>query len=983
MNVTLGDTASFSSINYAGGLVGSNLGSITSSSASGNVTVGTNGEAGGLAGQNGGAFFNGGTGTITNSFATANVSGKGFNAGGLVGFNDTVGTITDSHATGNVSTTLAAIGNCSNGNCQSASAGGLVGANEGIITSSDGNYRVYATGNVSVGTSGIAGGLVGGNSGLILGAYATGTVTGAAGTTAPGGDVFGQPDHPGRLRRDQHGPDRAGLRDRQRRLVQCRSLDGWRVCRRQHGDHRRGLRHRKRACRQHQPGRRLCRHQHSSECDSCSSPGSYFNSAATIGYSYSTGNVSVGSESIAGGFAGSGSTIVASQSSGNVTGGGNSILGGFVGIEQSLNDFAATGLVSQSTSSGSVTSTGPNSWVGGFVGLNAGIIQDSTATGAVSGTASSVLGGFVAMNLGLVDPSFARGSVSASGGGNVLGGFAGVNFGTIDQGTATGPVTAGGANNILGGLVGANAQFINFPFGSVPFSSFPAGTTSRSTGSPGLDPVGVSFPTTLPGYPALITQCGNGVCEVFRTGILGGGPADRIPTSVLAPPAVFVPTIPKDNTALIPVLIALTTSTGGGGATPSTGGPARYIDARPGVAGFTPAPFPLRPNGEISGMPPLGETRFAQNELLLRLTTSTMGDALRLFLQGLNMRVVSIDALGALGGGIARIGLPPGMSVRRAIALIEANPATPVVSTNSLFKFGQANAGASKGDPAQYTIGKFELEKTHKIATGKGVTVAVIDSEVDKRHTELQGTISEELDTLGVKEPPHSHGTAMAGAIGSHDKLLGIAPGARIIAVRAFGESNNTAEGTTLSILKGIEWAVSQGARVVNMSFAGPRDPSLERALKAAHDKGIMLVAAAGNAGPKSPPLYPGADPHVIAVTATDVRDRGFRGANQGPQLSVAAPGVDILAPAPEETYQMSTGTSIATAHVSGVVALMLERDPTLTPAEVRRILEETATDLGPKGKDAQFGWGLVNPQKALQAVEARLKSSDASKAKP
>ena len=79
----------------------------------------------------------------------------------------------------------------------------------------------------------------------------------------------------------------------------------------------------------------------------------------------------------------------------------------------------------------------------------------------------------------------------------------------------------------------------------------------------------------------------------------------------------------------------------------------------------------------------------------------------------------------------------------------------------------------------------------------------------------------------------------------------------------------------------------------------------------------------------------------------------------------------------------MSTGTSIATAHVSGVVALMLERNPRLTPADVRRILEETATDLGPKGKDAQFGWGLVNPQKALQAAEARIKSSDAGKPKP
>ncbi len=83
--------------------------------------------------------------------------------------------------------------------------------------------------------------------------------------------------------------------------------------------------------------------------------------------------------------------------------------------------------------------------------------------------------------------------------------------------------------------------------------------------------------------------------------------------------------------------------------------------------------------------------------------------------------------------------------------------------------------------------------------------------------------------------------------------------------------------------------------------------------------------------------------------------------------------------PAPQEAYQMSTGTSIATAHVTAVVALMLERDPTLKPDDVRKILQDTATDLGPKGKDTQFGWGLINPQKALALVEARKKNPSAA----
>ena len=116
--------------------------------------------------------------------------------------------------------------------------------------------------------------------------------------------------------------------------------------------------------------------------------------------------------------------------------------------------------------------------------------------------------------------------------------------------------------------------------------------------------------------------------------------------------------------------------------------------------------------------------------------------------------------------------------------------------------------------------------------------------------------------------------------------------------MHAFSTSAPTAESTTFNILKGINWAVGQGVRVINMSFAGPKDPSLERALKAAYDRNIVLIASAGNAGPKSPPLYPGADPNVIAVTATDVDDKLFVGANRGKYVSVAAPGVDILVPA-------------------------------------------------------------------------------------
>ena len=259
----------------------------------------------------------------------------------------------------------------------------------------------------------------------------------------------------------------------------------------------------------------------------------------------------------------------------------------------------------------------------------------------------------------------------------------------------------------------------------------------------------------------------------------------------------------------------------------------------------------------------------------------------------------------------------------------------------------------------------------HRRARGDNVNIAVIDSEIDTSHPDLAGVVIDEFDALGGPRKAHPHGTGMAGAIAAHNKLIGVSPNVKIFAIRAFGETATSAEGTSYSIVRGIQWAMEKGVRVINMSFAGPRDPMIERMLKTAKDSGIVLVAAAGNAGPKSPPLFPGADPSVIAVTATDADDAGFAGANRGKYIAIAAPGVDILVPGPDDTYQLTTGTSVASAHITGVVALLLQRDPSLTPDQVRSILASSAKTLG-KGKADQFGAGLVDPENALDALGNR-----------
>jgi subtilisin family serine protease len=265
------------------------------------------------------------------------------------------------------------------------------------------------------------------------------------------------------------------------------------------------------------------------------------------------------------------------------------------------------------------------------------------------------------------------------------------------------------------------------------------------------------------------------------------------------------------------------------------------------------------------------------------------------------------------------------------------------------------------GSQDQYVLTKLRIKEAHRLATGARIKIAVIDSEIDATHPELQGAVETELKVVGDSAGPDKHGTAIAGAIVSHGDLLGVAPAARILAVRAFSDAG----GTTLTITRSIDWSFQSGARIINMSFAGPKDPLLHREVTAAYNRGVILVAAAGNAGTDSPPMYPAAYPEVIAVTATDFDDRVLQQANTGRYVAIAAPGVEIVAPHPGGTYQFSTGTSIAAAHVSGVAALLLERNPRLRPDEIRSILVATAD----KVKTGEFVPGRVNALKALIVI--------------
>jgi subtilisin family serine protease len=383
-----------------------------------------------------------------------------------------------------------------------------------------------------------------------------------------------------------------------------------------------------------------------------------------------------------------------------------------------------------------------------------------------------------------------------------------------------------------------------------------------------------------------------------------------------------------------------------------------------------------------SGVPLFGERRFIANEVMVRLPSGYSAQALDALARRHNLGRVQSLAVGLAGTTLHRWRFFDGRSVPDVIRALESDANVLAAQPNYVFTLAEQVQARAELESEQYALEKLHVLQAHRFSTGRNALVAVIDSGIDESHAEIAGLVAARFNAVDAGGPPDLHGTGMAGAIVAHARLKGIAPSARILAVRAFG-SAGAQSGTTASILRGLDWAVTHHARIINMSFAGPYDPEIARALAAAHQSGVVLVAAAGNAGPKSPPQYPAADPNVIAVTATDADDRLFPMANRGRYVAVSAPGVDILTAAPGGAYQMTTGTSVAAAQVSGVAALLLGRVPALRPETVKQVLMSSSADLGPRGRDDQFGAGLTDAYRALQSITAMAPGPMAGGASP
>lgn len=280
-----------------------------------------------------------------------------------------------------------------------------------------------------------------------------------------------------------------------------------------------------------------------------------------------------------------------------------------------------------------------------------------------------------------------------------------------------------------------------------------------------------------------------------------------------------------------------------------------------------------------------------------------------------------------------------------------------------LFETYSSQEGTLERDPyahLQHAAQALRLAEAHRRATGKGVRVAVIDTGVDLDHPDLRGRIAKAGNFVDRGEQTFTsdvHGTAVAGVLaasaGNDVGIVGVAPEAEILALKACwprAPGTRQAVCNSYTLAKALDAAIAERAQVLNLSLGGPDDPLLARLVRAALDRGIAVVAAEASDGPGFPASVEG----VIAVTASGL-DGSLPAAPRSRRV-LAAPGVDILSTVPRGAYDFFTGSSLAAAQVTGVAALLLERNPRLPPARVRELIEKSARPL-PGGADI----GLVD----------------------
>ena len=319
--------------------------------------------------------------------------------------------------------------------------------------------------------------------------------------------------------------------------------------------------------------------------------------------------------------------------------------------------------------------------------------------------------------------------------------------------------------------------------------------------------------------------------------------------------------------------------------------------------------------------------------------------------------------------------VPAERSLTEVIQQLAADPRVEAVQLNQAFQ----GLTVTYNDPyanLQYGARAVRADLAHQVVTGRGVKVAVVDTGVAVDHPDLQGRILKSENFVEGGEHnfrQDRHGTAVAGVVAADANnaigIFGIAPEAHLLALKACWQPTADPQRALCSswtLAKAIDVAIREGAQVLNLSLTGPADPLLTRLLTRAVERGITIVAAAMPTADHTLG-FPASLETVIAVLASDTEGQlptTITTMQRTPVL--VAPGTDILTTVPGATYDFFSGSSLAAAYVSGIVALVLEQYPALLPTQVSILLHTTARPVSTAGLTSQATIGFVDACAAL-----------------
>lgn len=302
------------------------------------------------------------------------------------------------------------------------------------------------------------------------------------------------------------------------------------------------------------------------------------------------------------------------------------------------------------------------------------------------------------------------------------------------------------------------------------------------------------------------------------------------------------------------------------------------------------------------------------------------------------------------------------------IARIAGWPVGPVLRDDVVTSVGNRIA-RTPNDPhfsEQWALATARAQEAWDITVGSAnVVIAVVDTGADASHSDLQGKLVAGYDFVNDDSDPtddQGHGTHVAGtAAAATNNAIGVAGVAWECKIMPLKALSSSGDGNHSWIAKAVVWAADHNADVINMSLGGPyTSATLQQAIEYAWNRGVVIVAAAGNES-YSNPTYPAAYGHTIGVSATTHNDQRASFSNYGDYIDVAAPGVSILSTTRNNGYQAWSGTSMATPNVAGQAALIKSLRSSWTNAQIRAAIEQTAHDLDTPGKDPIFGWGRMD----------------------